>query len=450
MASASTSELSHPVLFTTQTNYPLPTQKFMIPASWKRYQLSQLVNKALSLTKPVPFDFLVRGEILRTTLGEWCAEKEIGEEETLEIEYIESVMPPQKMTSLPHEDWVSSISCQETGYFFTASYDSNLRVFDYSQKLLQSAPIHEGPITSLVVVPRPSDSGTETRLVATASHDLSARLTQVNLSPDGANAEPAQTLASLHLHTAPLTSISASRSGSHLLTASHDGIIGFWDTLIPNKDEVPPEDGHSSGERKKRRKIAEGEKPKRKAPLVVLKSHSGRISKAVFVGEDSREAISAGFDSTVRSWDTENGLCTRTIPASSKPFLDIAVMPSGNSVLAASTDRTVTQYDLRSADSASLTATVASVSHSATPSCIAVSSSQTSATSEHQFITGAYDGTVRLWDLRSVKSTVASFKVWEGKKKILSVDWNAGIVGIGGEGGVEVWKMNEGDRTSAS
>ena len=79
MASTSASDRTHPVVFTTQTAYPLPSQKFMIPASWKRYQLSQLVNKALSLAKPIPFDFLVRGEILRTTLGEWCSEKGIGE-----------------------------------------------------------------------------------------------------------------------------------------------------------------------------------------------------------------------------------------------------------------------------------------------------------------------------------------------------------------------------------
>ena len=78
MASTS-SEVAHPVVFTTQTPYPLPSQKFLIPTSWKRYQLSQLVNKALSLPKPVPFEFLVRGEILRGTLAEWCAEKGVGE-----------------------------------------------------------------------------------------------------------------------------------------------------------------------------------------------------------------------------------------------------------------------------------------------------------------------------------------------------------------------------------
>lgn len=80
MASTSSSTVpSHPVIFTTQTPYALPSQKFMIPLDWKRYQLSQLINKALDLPKPIPFDFLVHGEILRTSLWEWRAERGVGE-----------------------------------------------------------------------------------------------------------------------------------------------------------------------------------------------------------------------------------------------------------------------------------------------------------------------------------------------------------------------------------
>lgn len=79
MASSSSNGPAASVLFSTQTKYPLPSQNFMIPASWKRYQLSQLINKALSLDKPVPFDFLVRGEILRGSLTEWCSENGVGE-----------------------------------------------------------------------------------------------------------------------------------------------------------------------------------------------------------------------------------------------------------------------------------------------------------------------------------------------------------------------------------
>lgn len=74
-------------------------------------------------------------------------------------------------------------------------------------------------------------------------------------------------------------------------------------------------------------------------------------------------------------------------------------------------------------------------------------------------MTGAYDGVVRLWDLRSTKGAVAAFRAWEGgkekqkdegPKKVLSVDWARGMVGVGGEGGVEVWKVGEGERVSVS
>lgn len=68
-----------PVTLTTHTAYPLPTQKYLIPTSWKRYHLSQLVNKALSLSQPIPFDFIIRDQILKTSLGEWCSENNVGE-----------------------------------------------------------------------------------------------------------------------------------------------------------------------------------------------------------------------------------------------------------------------------------------------------------------------------------------------------------------------------------
>ncbi|KAG2124888.1 hypothetical protein DEU56DRAFT_983439 [Suillus clintonianus] len=51
----------------------------------------------------------------------WRAEKGVAEEDTLEIEYFESVLPPQRMSELPHEDWAFP------------SYDGHLRLFDYSQ-----------------------------------------------------------------------------------------------------------------------------------------------------------------------------------------------------------------------------------------------------------------------------------------------------------------------------
>jgi len=42
-----------------------------------------------------------------------------------------------------------------------------------------------------------------------------------------------------------------------------------------------------------------------------------------------------------------------------------------------------------------------------------------------------------------MKGAMATFKVGDGRKRVMSVDWRNGLVGIGGEGGLEVWKVGE-------
>lgn len=126
--------------------------------------------------------------------------------------------------------------------------------------------------------------------------------------------------------------------------------------------------------------------------------------------------------------------------ASEKPFLALA-LPSPSThpstTLASAADRTVTLYDLRS--SAATNPSTVTFSHASTPSCLTFSPQEGS----QQFVSGAYDGVVRLWDLRSTSREMVSFKLWDGTKKVLGVDWNGSMVGIAGEGGVEVWKIGQ-------
>ncbi|PPQ81376.1 hypothetical protein CVT25_015897 [Psilocybe cyanescens] len=186
-----------------------------------------------------PFNFLVRGtEVLRTSLSEWCTENGVGEEETLETEYIESVMPLQKMSDYPHEDWVSAVSC-----FITASYDGHLRVFDYSKKLrADHLAVHRA-----FDVDADDGEGETAHTIATAPQDLTAQLPRVTLgtSPSTSSSlssskAKTEALATIHLHTAlitAITAITAILSGARLLTAGWDGLIGVWDAGVPERDE---------------------------------------------------------------------------------------------------------------------------------------------------------------------------------------------------------------------
>jgi ribosome biogenesis protein YTM1 len=115
-ANADSSAASHPVIFKTSTKHVLPPSKYLIPATWGRFQLSQLVNKALSLPTPTPFEFLINGVLLHGTVKEWCEERGIQEEETLELEYFESLMPPKHLGSFEGDNWVGSIDCRLPGY----------------------------------------------------------------------------------------------------------------------------------------------------------------------------------------------------------------------------------------------------------------------------------------------------------------------------------------------
>ncbi|KAG0702232.1 hypothetical protein DFH29DRAFT_982406 [Suillus ampliporus] len=97
-------------------------------------------------------------------------------------------------------------------------------------------------------------------------HELTARLMRISLSSKGPRAS---TAASLHLHTSQPSSIIMDASGSHLLISSWDGLIGVWDASTPDDQQH--------------------------------QSHTASVLS------------SCGFDSTVRTWDVEIGVCNNTI-----------------------------------------------------------------------------------------------------------------------------------------
>ena len=78
----------------------------MVLNSFKRIYCALVGNEAKK-----EFDFVINGELLRTTVGKHLTDRLIGTEAVVEIECIEKNAPPEPLHVLQHSDWVSCVQC---------------------------------------------------------------------------------------------------------------------------------------------------------------------------------------------------------------------------------------------------------------------------------------------------------------------------------------------------
>ena len=103
-----------------------------VPGALTRYGLSEVVNHLLALDPPKPFDFLVDGELVRTSLRKLLLRKAISAEKTLDVEYIPAVGPPAETSVGKHEDWVSAVDGGFAGAIATGCYDGTVGLWSPS------------------------------------------------------------------------------------------------------------------------------------------------------------------------------------------------------------------------------------------------------------------------------------------------------------------------------
>lgn len=158
-------------------------------------------------------------------------------------------MSVQKVCAIHEVCSPTNASCST---FITASYDGCVRVYNSSQQAVATISSHAAPVTSTCWVTPYSQSIDRDQVIASASFDHTLHLTRLSSFIDPTWA----TLATLHLHTAPVSSVSTSSSGEHLISAGWDNLVGIWTSEVPDKDEV--KDVEEAVGRKKRRKIDGG------------------------------------------------------------------------------------------------------------------------------------------------------------------------------------------------
>jgi hypothetical protein len=88
----------------------IPDTAFAVPSRLTRKGLAEVINGLLELDPPQRFDFLINGDLLRSSLETFLANRHLSTELTIKIEVIKPVARPSPAPTPELEDWVGCIS----------------------------------------------------------------------------------------------------------------------------------------------------------------------------------------------------------------------------------------------------------------------------------------------------------------------------------------------------
>ncbi|CAI9766784.1 unnamed protein product [Fraxinus pennsylvanica] len=396
------------VRFVTKLNppYKAPSSSLAIPTNITRLRLSNIVNNILEAGvddwQYQPFDFLIDGRFLRTSLEDFLLSKGISAERVIEIEYIKVVAPRREDISL-HDDWVSAVDGSNEGYILTGCYDGLGRIWKDAGTCTHVLEGHTGPITSVCVI-KPKVESAFDQLLATASKDRSLRLWKFDA---GESAQPKKIRAFKILkgHNAAVQSIAAQPSGDMVCSGSWDSAINLWQA---NGSDA----GGDIVSVKKRKKGPRDAEPQSEREAVSsLVGHTQCVSSVIWPQHET--IYSASWDHSIRRWDVETGkdslnmFCGKAINC-----LDIGG-ESSTLIAAGGSDPTIRIWDPRKPGKYDPIFQLSQ--HNSW-----ISSCKWHNKSWFHLVSASYDGKVMIWDLRT---TFALHVIDSHKNKVLCADW---------------------------
>lgn len=406
MAAAS-EELSHlqARFFTKQEQYAVPDSPFSVPAAVTVTELASLINKLLDQDvaddedehRKVDFDFLIDGEFLRLALGKHLEEKGISSETVVEIEYVEKQPAPEPVGSVLHDDWVSSV--QASGdWILTGSYDNAVRIWNHEGENLATLQYHSDPVKCVRWIKKDGP----VNLLVSGSHDNTLVIWEWNEKNN-----KHKCLHSLRGHERSVDCIAIDPTLTRMCSGSFDKKIKIW-SAVPGEGEDEPSEIQ---EQQRKKTKLDGRKPLTRTPMMTLEGHKEAVSSLVWLGD--RELVSASWDHTMIVWDMEHVTQKATLTGT-KVFLSVSYSSLNQLLATGSADRHVRLWDPRQKDG---TIVKTSLTHHKGW----VSSVAWSPVSEHQLISGSYDNTLKLWDIRSPSAPLYNMSGIEDK--VLCLDW---------------------------
>lgn len=370
-----------------------------VPANVTRYGLSQVVNHLLECDEYVPFEFLVEEELLRVTLGEHIAARNTSTEATLEVEYFPALLPPEPQDESEQEDWISCISIlrkdDDANLVTTAGYDGLVKVWNEGTEL-SSFAASTCPIKSSVAI---SSSG---QLLVTGNEGTAIvwELSSDYLS--GETAEDPALLACLGGHETGVEASSVRPDGERCATAGWDTKILLHKMGKSLKTYVQDNSNDLSNDRKKKKKKGNMSLDEAVASahqveaLASLEGHTQCVSDLHWISQDS--VASCSWDHSIKVWDVEMEKAVDSYQHNKVIFcMDAPKSSASNNLIAfGGAERTVRLWDRRQREGILAKALRSYQSHTSWISALSWHPK-----SEHHLLTASFDGTAKVWDIRS-------------------------------------------------
>eukprot|EP00899_Mesostigma_viride_P000734 jgi/Mesvir1/10661/Mv13750-RA.2 len=310
------------VRFTTKlpAQFRFDSAPFAVPARLTRYGLSEVVNTLLNSDPHQPFDFLVEGELLQTSLEKHLLAKNISAETIVSLEYRLAVRQPEPKASTSHDDWVAAVNGRVKGFALSGCYDGFGRLWTEDGRCVAVFSGHTSAVMAIAPVPGGGGKqGASCQAVITGSKDRTLRLFKMepSLMSSAAKTETVvHATCVMRGHTDAVESVALSPDALMVCSGSWDQSIRLWKTEN-GEDDAPSAPPTAEKKRKVGGKAVNVPAPVEAAAINTLSGHTQCVSSVDWPATGGQGTIVSGsWDHSVRRWDVATGINTETLSGS--------------------------------------------------------------------------------------------------------------------------------------
>lgn len=398
--------------YTQHVQYVVTDAPFAVPSKLGRYGLSEVINHLLELESPIPFDFLISGQLLRVSLKSFIRSHRLSVEDVISVEYIPAVSLSAENENVELPSWIGSLNTKLDNYILAGCYDGQLQILDSkSLKKIQSISAHQHPIRDLVSW---INTNNNSKVIATASKDHKIHCWELLEDSKSQVQLQCPQVARLIGHVNSVECIQYWTSKQILVSGDWAGTIALWSVSSLGTGQLQSDTSNQSLKKKK--------KSERGTPVAgpvvelssdsILKAHMQAVTGIQITSQEI--LFSSSWDHSIKAWDMDRQDCIATFN-SSKVITSISYSDPTRLLASSHPDGRVRLWDARQQEA---TSSKGSFTHSKSW----IAEMQWHPTNENIFASVDYDGMTLLWDVRT---PVVLGKREAHSGKGLSLAWSA-------------------------